>query len=97
MSHYVCEKCGDVAHIFGKGGGVAESEKLGVPLLGTIPLTKSICEEADKGSPIVSREKNRELYELFEKLAKEVILRLDEAPEPAKMAEEPSAIAPGGG
>jgi len=87
MSFYVCEKCGDIAHVFGKDGGKEESEKLGVPLLGSIPLTKSICEEADKGSPIVDREKSPELFELFEKLAKQVIERVDTAPAPVAMAE----------
>ncbi|HEB72752.1 MAG TPA: MRP family ATP-binding protein [Nitrospirae bacterium] len=97
MSYYVCEKCGDIAHVFGKDGGKAESEKLGVPLLGSIPLTKSICEEADKGSPVVDREKSPELFEMFEKLAREVIERVDTAPEPAGPVEAASGIGQGQG
>ncbi|MDH5511370.1 MAG: Mrp/NBP35 family ATP-binding protein [Nitrospinota bacterium] len=80
MSHYVCANCGDTAHIFGQGGGEKESERLGVPLLGSIPLMKVICEEADKGSPIFDREKNPELAKVFEELANKVIERAAEAP-----------------
>lgn len=72
MSHYVCENCGDVAHIFGKDGGALEAEKLGMPLLGKIPLVKSICEEAESGKPIFDRDKHPELAKVFEDIAKQV-------------------------
>ena len=39
--------------IFKKGGGVKESERLGVPLLGKIPLSKEIMSATDSGIPIV--------------------------------------------
>lgn len=72
MSHYVCQKCGDVAHIFGKGGGEQEAARLGLPLIAQIPLVKSICEEADQGNPIFDRDKNPELAKVFEDLANRV-------------------------
>ncbi|MBI4666222.1 MAG: Mrp/NBP35 family ATP-binding protein [Nitrospinae bacterium] len=72
MSHYVCEKCGDVAYIFGKEGGQNEAAKLGLPLLAQIPLVKSICEEADAGNPIFDRKKSPELAKVFEQLAGKV-------------------------
>jgi len=84
MSHYVCAKCGDTAHIFGHGGGQKESDRLGVPLLGSIPLMKVICEEADKGSPIFDRKKNPELAKVFEELARNVMEKAAEAPEPVQ-------------
>ncbi len=40
-------------YIFGKGGAVALAEKMGVPLLGQIPLVQSICEAGDVGRPAV--------------------------------------------
>ena len=80
MSHYVCAKCGDTAHIFGKGGGAREAERLGLPLLGSIPLMKVICEEADKGSPIFDRDKNPELARVFEDLANTVMEKAAQAP-----------------
>jgi ATP-binding protein involved in chromosome partitioning len=72
MSHYVCQKCGDVAHIFGKGGGKTEAARLGLPLIAQIPLVKSICDEADQGNPIFDRDKNPELAKVFEDMANRV-------------------------
>jgi ATP-binding protein involved in chromosome partitioning len=40
-------------YIFGKGGAKTLAEKLGVPLLGEIPLVQSICEASDAGRPAV--------------------------------------------
>ncbi|MDF2096107.1 iron-sulfur cluster carrier protein ApbC [Aquibaculum arenosum] len=53
MSLYVCPNCGHEAHIFGHGGAVQEAEKLGVDLLGEIPLDIEIRETSDSGRPIV--------------------------------------------
>ncbi|MDQ1296718.1 MAG: ATP-binding protein involved in chromosome partitioning [Bacteroidota bacterium] len=39
-------------YIFGKEGGRKLAEKMGVPLLGQIPLIQSICESGDKGRPV---------------------------------------------
>lgn len=39
-------------YIFGKEGCKVLSEKMGVPLLGQIPLVQSICESSDKGLPV---------------------------------------------
>lgn len=39
--------------IFKKGGGVTESERLGVPLLGEIPIDKEIMDSTDNGKPLV--------------------------------------------
>ncbi len=38
--------------IFGKEGGRKLAEKMGVPLLGQIPIVQSICESGDKGLPV---------------------------------------------
>jgi|ETN07SMinimDraft_1059922.scaffolds.fasta_scaffold03141_6 ATP-binding protein involved in chromosome partitioning len=39
--------------IFKKGGGVVESDRLGVPLLGEIPINKEIMDATDNGKPLV--------------------------------------------
>lgn len=83
MSYYVCQNCGDKAHIFGHGGGEKESAALGIPLLAQIPLTKSICDQADLGSPIIDHEASPEIGKVFEDLAKAVIKGVEEAPDPA--------------
>ncbi len=52
MSHFVCPNDGNVYHIFGKGGGEREAKKLGVPLLGQIPLEIQVRESGDEGRPV---------------------------------------------
>jgi ATP-binding protein involved in chromosome partitioning len=39
--------------IFGEGGGGRLADELGVPLLGTVPLTMALREHADAGTPLV--------------------------------------------
>jgi ATP-binding protein involved in chromosome partitioning len=39
-------------YLFGKDGGKNLAEKMGVPLLGQIPLVQSICEGSDNGLPV---------------------------------------------
>ena len=52
MAWFTPEKHPDEKYyIFGKGGGVALAEKLGVKLLVQIPLIAGICENADEGKP----------------------------------------------
>ncbi len=43
-------------YIFGKEGGVALAEKMGLPLLAQIPLVQSICESGEAGRPAVLQE-----------------------------------------
>ena len=39
--------------IFGEGGGQALADELDVPLLGKVPLTMPLREQADAGEPLV--------------------------------------------
>ncbi len=39
--------------LFKKGGGVSESKRLNIPLLGQIPISNDIVESTDNGTPIV--------------------------------------------
>ena len=39
-------------YIFGEGGGVKEAERLGVPLLGRIPIDMETRERGDNGAPV---------------------------------------------
>ena len=52
MSYFVCPSDGLVYHIFGEGGGEREAQKLGVPLLGKIPLDIDTRSGGDQGKPI---------------------------------------------
>jgi ATP-binding protein involved in chromosome partitioning len=53
MSFFVCPNCGTSHDIFGHGGARAEAARIGVPFLGEVPLTMSIRETSDAGTPVV--------------------------------------------
>ena len=54
MAFFVEPATGRPLYIFGKGGGKAESARLGVPLLGEIPLDQALREACDEGRPVVA-------------------------------------------
>ncbi len=56
MSYFIAPDTGNRYDIFGHGGARAEAEKIGVPFLGEVPLTISIREHSDDGTPIVVAE-----------------------------------------
>ncbi len=54
MSTHICSNCGHEEHIFGHGGVAAEAEKLGVPLLGALPIDLDTRLAGDAGTPIAA-------------------------------------------
>jgi len=52
MSYFLCPSDGQSYAIFGKGGGEHEAKRLGVPLLGQIPIEMAVRESGDEGHPI---------------------------------------------
>lgn len=53
MSYFIAPDTGNRYDIFGHGGAKAEAQAIGVPFLGEVPLTISIREKSDAGTPIV--------------------------------------------
>jgi ATP-binding protein involved in chromosome partitioning len=53
MAMHVCSQCGHVEHIFGEGGGEKVAARYDTALLGSLPLSRSIREQADGGRPTV--------------------------------------------
>lgn len=51
MSTHICSRCGHEEHIFGHGGAEREAARIGVPFLGSVPLSLTIREAADAGRP----------------------------------------------
>ena len=56
MSYFQCPSDGKIYHIFGEGGGEREAARLGVPLLGKIPLDISTRSGGDGGRPVALEE-----------------------------------------
>ncbi len=73
MSTHICSNCGHEEHVFGHGGVASEAEKLGVPLLGEIPLHLDIRVAADEGAPIVVSKPESAQAEAFRSIAKDLI------------------------
>ena len=51
MATYCCPNCGAVSHPFGIGGAELASQEMEIPFLGRLPLSLSIREASDAGSP----------------------------------------------
>ena len=56
MSMFVCPDCGAQHEIFGQGGVKAEAEKMGVPLLGALPIDLDTRLAGDGGTPVAAGE-----------------------------------------
>ncbi len=54
MSQFTCPSCGAVHDIFGVGGVQAEAEKMGVPLLGQLPIDLDTRLAGDGGTPVAA-------------------------------------------
>lgn len=60
-------------NVFKRGGGRSESERLGVPLLGEIPLSPALMEATDAGTPLGINHPDDPLVAVFRSIAKQVI------------------------
>jgi ATP-binding protein involved in chromosome partitioning len=72
---------GKAYEIFGQGGGAELADKLGVPLLGQVPLVPALREGGDVGRPIVVADPTSEPATVFAEIAR----RLDEELAPRKV------------
>ncbi len=55
--------------LFKKGGGLQESNRLDVPLLGEIPISQELMAATDKGEPLVLSDPNSSVSKVFKKIA----------------------------
>ncbi|XP_078089840.1 iron-sulfur cluster transfer protein NUBPL isoform X4 [Mustelus asterias] len=76
MSVFQCPKCKYEIHIFGADGAIALATKLGLDVLGDIPLHLNIRETSDKGQPIVVSHPDSPEAKAYLRLTAEVMKRL---------------------
>lgn len=76
MAIHVCSQCGHREHIFGEGGGDRIAAEYGVPLLGSLPLSLSIRQQADGGTPTVVGDPDGEEARLYGEIARNMAARL---------------------
>ena len=76
MSHYVCSHCGKREDIFGSGGARLTSERMNIPFLGEIPLSKNIREYSDRGELIVQAEPDSDQAKAFVHVAEHMAAQI---------------------
>ena len=62
--------------LFGAGGGAELAEKVGVPLIGQVPLTPELRAGADNGQPLVATDPTSEAGAIFAAMAETIAVEL---------------------
>jgi ATP-binding protein involved in chromosome partitioning len=75
MSYFLCPHCGQRTEIFGYGGAQEAAKKLGLDFLGEIPLDAQVRTSSDDGVPIVERDPNSPVSQVFMLIAERIAAR----------------------
>ena len=71
MSMFICPDCGAQHEIFGTGGVATEAQKMGVPLLGALPIDLETRLAGDNGTPVAAGD--GPMAQAYAKIAKGLI------------------------
>src|SRR2546423_11651037 len=77
MSYFVSPSDQQRYEIFGSGGGEREAKRLGVPLLGQIPIDIATREAGDRGMPIAAEDPNSVVGTEVNRIARELLAKLN--------------------
>ena len=77
MSYFVSPSDQRRYEIFGSGGGEREAKRLRVPLLGQIPIDIATRESGDRGMPITAEDPNSVVGAEFNRIARELLAKLN--------------------
>lgn len=80
MSGHICSACGHREAIFGEGGGERLAKAGNIPLLGQIPLSMQVREQADGGTPTVVSDPLGEIAKYYFEIARKLVARLSLQP-----------------
>ena len=75
MAGYVCPHCGENSDPFGSGGAEASAARLGIAFLGRLPLSASLREDSDAGTPPAAGE--GAAADAFAELARRLLQQLE--------------------
>ncbi len=76
MATHICSHCGHEEHIFGEGGGQRIAEDYGIQLLGSLPLSLSIRQQADGGCPTVAQDAESDEAKVYRHIATQLAAAL---------------------
>eukprot|EP00232_Nephroselmis_pyriformis_P012953 CAMPEP_0182875912 /NCGR_PEP_ID=MMETSP0034_2-20130328/13824_1 /TAXON_ID=156128 /ORGANISM="Nephroselmis pyriformis, Strain CCMP717" /LENGTH=325 /DNA_ID=CAMNT_0025008669 /DNA_START=52 /DNA_END=1029 /DNA_ORIENTATION=+ len=83
MSPHACVCCGTEAPIFGEGGGRRMAERMGIELLGEVPLAVEVRESADGGVPLVEAAPDSPGATVMKEVAAKIWQQLEDKPSTA--------------
>lgn len=83
MAVHSCSQCGHQEHIFGEGGGERVAAEYGTEVLGALPLSLDIREQADSGKPSVMSDPNGTAATAYGQIASKVAAILADKASPA--------------
>ncbi|WP_295875843.1 iron-sulfur cluster carrier protein ApbC [uncultured Zhongshania sp.] len=69
MAVHICSQCGHHEHVFGQGGGERMAQSYDVPMLGSLPLSMQIREQADCGKPVLAAHPDSDAAMLYRQVA----------------------------
>ena len=72
MSLHICSQCGHEEAIFGSEGAARLSKDYEVELLGRLPLSKVIREQADAGMPVVNAAPESDIAKIYREIARKL-------------------------
>ena len=78
MSTHICSHCGHAEAIFGAGGGEKMCGEYGVEFLGALPLTMSIREQTDSGTPTVVADPDGPVALIYKEIARKIAVKVAE-------------------
>lgn len=81
MAMHICSNCGHAEAIFGDGGGEQLAEDYDTRLLGSLPLSRQVREQSDKGDPIVVADPDSDVAGLYHQLARRMAAQLSQRAE----------------
>jgi ATP-binding protein involved in chromosome partitioning len=76
MAMHVCSQCDHVEHIFGEGGGEKVASRYDTTLLGSLPLSRTIREQADGGRPTAIAAPDSAEAQVYLQVARNMAARL---------------------
>jgi len=76
MATHICSRCGHQEAIFGEGGGQYLSDDYDIPLLGQLPLTMSIRERLDAGTPTVADDPDGDISRIYREIGRNLAANL---------------------
>ena len=76
MAYFQCGHCDEQTRIFGDGGGLEMARRMGVPLIGSLPMDPLLCKDADLGEMGTLLDSDTPLAQKIKKIASDVAARV---------------------